>query len=279
MPVIADPLNWAGDFFYTIEEFIKYRMRIKEISAKTILTKTGIGGYDYCINPYVGCGHGCTYCYAGFMKRFTGHREPWGQFVDVKVNAHEVLARQLKRPKKGSVILGTVTDPYQPLEGRYGITRSCLEVLRDTSLTVSLLTRSPLCLRDMDLFVELDNLEIGMTIPTDKEEMRLLFEPHAPSIASRLEALKKLRSVNLKTYAFVGPMLPMDPRRLAEALDGAVDEVLIDRMNYPGKVKSIYRGAGLGRYLDDEYFADTASLLSEAFSRAGASVAVLFRPC
>ena len=101
-------------------------MQVRKISAKSILTKTGIEGYGYCINPYVGCEHGCKYCYASFMKRFTGHLEPWGEFVDVKINAPLVLKRQLKRKARGSVLLGTVTDPYQPAEKTYLITRGCL---------------------------------------------------------------------------------------------------------------------------------------------------------
>ena len=165
-------------------------MERREIEAKAVLTKTGIGGYDFCINPYVGCEHGCSYCYASFMKRFTGHPEPWGAFVDVKVNGPEVLRRQLKRIKGGSVLVGTVTDPYQPAEREYGITRGCLEALKDTALEVYLLTRSPLCLRDMDLFRDFPSLEVGLTVSTDKEEMRRLFEPFAPPIRSRVDALK-----------------------------------------------------------------------------------------
>jgi DNA repair photolyase len=127
-------------------------MKAREISAKTVLTRTGIAGYDYCINPYVGCEHGCLYCYASFMKRFTGHREPWGEFVDAKVNAPQVLRRQLKKAALGSVLVGTVTDPYQPAEKTYSITRGCLEALLERQFPVQLLTRSPLCLRDRDLF-------------------------------------------------------------------------------------------------------------------------------
>ncbi|MGA9347530.1 MAG: hypothetical protein WBW48_01835 [Anaerolineae bacterium] len=89
---------------------------VKEIECKSILTKSGIEGVDYAINPYVGCSHGCVYCYATYMKRFTGHTEEWGTFVDVRVNAAEVLAKQMKRAKRGNIASGTVTDPYQPLE-------------------------------------------------------------------------------------------------------------------------------------------------------------------
>src|SRR5512137_679848 len=118
-------------------------MIVKEIVSRSILTKTGIEGYDYCINPYVGCEHGCRYCYASFMKRFTGHQEPWGEFVDVKVNAAQVLRRQLRKATRGSALVGTVTDPYQPAEKDYAITRGCLEALLEQQLSVHLLTRSP----------------------------------------------------------------------------------------------------------------------------------------
>src|SRR3972149_1263020 len=119
-------------------------MEIREIFSKTILTKTAITGFDYCINPYVGCGHGCRYCYASFMKRFTGHKEPWGEFIDVKVNEPLLLKNQLKRAKPGMVAISTVTDPYQPIEKIYKITRGCLEALLDKQFPVNLLTRSPL---------------------------------------------------------------------------------------------------------------------------------------
>jgi len=139
-------------------------MKVREILSKTILTNTAISSFDYCINPYVGCGHGCRYCYASFMKRFTGHMEPWGAFVDVKVNAPQLLRKQLKRKRRGSVSLSTVTDPYQPLEGNYRLTRGCLEALLDHQFSVNILTRSPLCLRDIDLFKQFKDIEVGFSI-------------------------------------------------------------------------------------------------------------------
>ncbi len=98
---------------------IKGIMTIKEIKVKSVLTKTGIPGVDYCINPYVGCSHSCRYCYATFMTRYSGHTEAWGEFVDIKVNAPEVLEKEIKRKKKGRVIISSVTDAYQPVEGKY----------------------------------------------------------------------------------------------------------------------------------------------------------------
>jgi DNA repair photolyase len=251
-------------------------MKVREIFCKTILTRTAIPGLDYCVNPYVGCGHGCRYCYATFMKRFTGHMEPWGEFVDVKVNAPEILARQLKRARRGVVSLSTVTDPYQPVEKKYRVTRSCLEALLLHQFPVHLLTRSPLCLRDIDLFGEFQEIEVGLSVTADTEQTRKLFEAHSPSIRSRIETLRELRRRGISTYAFIGPLLPLDPARMVGMLDGLIDEVLIDRMNYSNKVKAIYRSHGLHRYLDDEYFRFVGTELKERFEEKGVSVSVLF---
>ncbi len=251
-------------------------MIVREIFAKTILTKTAISGFDYCVNPYVGCGHGCRYCYASFMKRFTGHLEPWGEFIDVKVNAPSVLRKQLKRAKQGVVALSTVTDPYQPVEKKYGLTRKCLEALLDAQLSVNLLTRSPLCLRDIDLFKRFKRIEIGISITTHDEGIKKIFEPHSPSIRSRVKALETLRQEKIRTYAFIGPLLPLDPKPLAAMLDGLIDEVLIDRMNYSNKVKAIYRKARLERYLEEDYFHLVGMDLKERFEKKGVVVSMIF---
>jgi len=251
-------------------------MRIREIFSKTILTKTAISSFDYCINPYVGCGHGCRYCYASFMKRFTGHMEPWGEFIDVKVNAPYVLRKQLKRARQGVVALSTVTDPYQPLEGKYRLTRKCLEVLLEGRFSVNILTRSPLCLRDIDLFKEFKEIEVGLSITTDDENIKKIFEPHSPTIQARLNALEVLRKEEIETYAFIGPMLPLEAKRLVNMLDGLVDEVLIDRMNYPNKVKAIYRKAKLDQYLEEDYFHIIGMELKEGFEKKGVPVSMCY---
>src|SRR3972149_9738911 len=101
---------------------------IREIKAKSILTKSGIPDVDYCVNPYIGCSHGCRYCYATFMKRYSGHTQEWGSFVDVKINAPEILRKQLKRAKRGRILISSVTDAYQPIESKYKLTRQGLEI-------------------------------------------------------------------------------------------------------------------------------------------------------
>ncbi len=251
-------------------------MKVKEIFARTVLTKTAIPGFDYCLNPYVGCGHGCRYCYASFMKRFTGHLEPWGEFVDVKVNAPYLLRKQLKKARHGVVALSTVTDPYQPVEKKYQLTRQCVEALLDAQLSVNVLTRSPLCLRDADLFKRFKSIEVGFSITTDDEGIKKIFEPCSPSILSRVKALKALRQERIGTYAFIGPMLPLNPKRLVGLLDGSIEEVLIDRLNYPNKVKAVYRKAKLDQYLEEDYFRLAGMELKERFEKKGISVSMIF---
>jgi DNA repair photolyase len=251
-------------------------VKVKEIFAKTILTKTAITGFDYCINPYIGCGHGCRYCYASFMKRFTGHLEPWGEFIDVKVNAPSLLKRQLKRAKQGVVALSTVTDPYQPIERKYQLTRMCLEALLEAQFSVNLLTRSPLCLRDIDLLKQFKNIEVGFSVTTHDERIKKILEPYSPTIHSRVKALETLRREKIPTYAFIGPMLPLEPKPLVAMLDGLVDEVLIDRMNYPNKVKAIYRKAKWEKYLEEDYFHLVGTELKEGFEKIGVGVSMIF---
>jgi DNA repair photolyase len=251
-------------------------MKVREIFSKTILTKTAISSFDYCINPYVGCAHGCRYCYASFMKRFTGHLEPWGEFVDVKVNAPHLLRRQLKRAKKGTVAISTVTDPYQPVEKTYQLTRKCLEILLEYQFSVNILTRSPLCLRDIDLIKQFKQIEVGLSITTHDERVKKIVEPYSSSINSRVNTLRTLRKEKIGTYAFIGPMLPLDPKSMVAMLDGLVDEVLIDRMNYPNKIKAIYRRAKLDKYLEDDYFYLVGMELKERFEEKKIQVSMIF---
>ena len=218
-------------------------MIVREIECKSILTKSGIEVVDYALNPYVGCGHGCVYCYASFMKRFTGHKEEWGTFVDVKVNAAEVLARQMKRAKRGNIAFGTVTDPYQPLERKYEITRACLEVLTAYDFPVSILTKSVLVLRDLDILRRIREVEVGFTITTLDEEVQRVFEPSSSPVPARLMALSKLAEAGIKTWAFCGPLLPFlsDGEEQIDALFGelartGVSYIIVDSMKLSGAI-------------------------------------------
>lgn len=250
-------------------------MDISEIAVKTALVRSGIAGLDYGINPYLGCGHGCLYCYAAFMTRYSRHHTSfrWGTFVEAKVNIVEILRGELSRKRrKGSVMLSSVCDPYQPAELRYGLTRCCLEVLREFGWGFDILTRSPLVTRDLAFFKTASGASVGLTIPTDNDSVRKILEPNAPSITSRIAALRKLHDAGIDTWAFVGPMLPMDPARLYEAIHPHVNRVLIDGLNYRSKVRNIFKKQGWEYALSERYALETEEVLLRLFGKKAESV-------
>jgi DNA repair photolyase len=240
-------------------------MIVKEIQARAILSKSKV--YDYVINPYTGCQHGCSYCYARFMKRFSGHREPWGQFVDVKVNAADLLRAEINKKKPASVWISGVCDPYQPLEAKYRLTRECLEILAHNNWPVIVQTRSPLVLRDIDILKEGRDFEVGLSITTADDSIRKLFEPGAPSIKDRVSALDELHRARIRTYVMIAPMLP-GAGGLAEILAGKVDYVIVDRMNY-NYADWVYRKYGLEDKKTDDFFYRTRREISLAFGKLG----------
>lgn len=240
-------------------------MIIKEIQSKSILSASKI--YPYVINPYTGCQHNCLYCYAHFMKRFTGHREPWGQFVDVKVNAPELLRREITRKKPDRVWVSGVCDPYQPLEAQYRLTRQCLEILAQHDWPVTVQTRSPLVLRDLDILKQGRSFEVGFSVTTADDGIRRWFEPSAPPIAERIRALDELHRAGIFTYAMIAPMLP-GVEELPELLEGKVTYVRLDRMNYHD-ADWVYRRHGLENQMTDEWFEGTARLLAAKFAGMG----------
>ena len=247
-------------------------LTIKEKRARSILSKSGIPGIDYCINPYTGCSHGCKYCYATFMKRFTGHGEAWGSFVDIKINAPDILRRQMKNAPRGNVMISSVTDPYQPVENQYKLTRRCLEVLLDYQFPVSILTKSSLVLRDLDLIKRFKEAEVGITITTDDDKIRQIFEPNAPAIETRIHALKKLSENGVETYAFIGPLLPLNPEALAEKMGPYIQSVLIDRMNYASKTRKIYEARKLKPWLEYDFVDEIIERLEIGFSGKEVSI-------
>jgi len=211
---------------------------IREILCKSVLSKSGISSVDYAVNPYVGCQHGCVYCYARFMKRFTGHREEWGEFVDVRVNASQVLSRELSKTVKGLVMLSSVTDPYQPLEKKYELTRKCLQKLLIHQFPITILTKSSLVMRDLDILTKFSNREVGFTITTIVDDDRKKFEPYSSPVEERLAALKELHEKGVSTYIFLGPILPHITDKsenlqnmIKNFAKANVDCVVVDRLN------------------------------------------------
>ncbi|MBU3922924.1 radical SAM protein [Patescibacteria group bacterium] len=180
------------------------RLKIKEIKAKSIITKSGLPGVDFVINPYTGCMHGCKYCYARFIKKFTGHKEPWGCFVDVKINAPDLIT---DKQKGKHILIGSVTDAYQPIERKYELTRKILKKLILIQPDLEIITKSDLIVRDIDLLKQFKNLTVAISIAfneKDRKELDVLASP----IEKRINALKKLHKAGIKTIVFISPIFP-----------------------------------------------------------------------
>ena len=174
---------------------------VKAIDAKSVITKTDIPVCDYAVNPYVGCTHGCKYCYASFMKRFTNHPEDWGTFLDVK------YWPEIKKPEKykgKELFFGTVTDPYNPQEETYKRTRALLEQLKGSGVKLSIQTKSDLVLRDVDLIKSFPDARVGFSVNTLDEGFRADMDS-AVSIERRLAAMKALHDEGVRTTCFISP--------------------------------------------------------------------------
>src|SRR4030042_2467078 len=247
-------------------------MVLREIQARSILVKSQV--FDYVVNPYVGCQHSCVYCYARFMRRFTGHEELWGEFVDVKINAPALLKHEIDKRQLGRVWVSGVCDPYQPLESKYGLTRKCLEILVEYGWPITVQTKSPLVLRDLDLLKRGDKIEVGLSVTTADDGIRKSFEPGAPSIKERVEALEELHLAGIRTYAMIAPMLP-GAEELADQLSGKVDYVLVDRINYHYG-DWVYRKYHLEDAISYDFFLSKGKELASAFTKQGIECRVLF---
>jgi DNA repair photolyase len=247
-------------------------MKIKEIKAKSILSKSQV--YDYALNPYVGCQHACVYCYAKFMKRFTGHTENWGEFVDVKINASELLVHEVKKKRVGRVWISGVCDPYQPLEKSYMLTKGCLKILMENGWPFTVQTKSSLVLRDIGTIKRSKDAEVGFTITTADEKIRRIFEPCAPPLKNRIEALEKLHSEGIRTFAMIAPIL-LGAEGLVSALKGKVEYVILDRLNYH-YADWAYKRYGMQWALEDSFFLQKGEELKMAFEREGISCQIVF---
>jgi DNA repair photolyase len=247
-------------------------MIVTQIYAKCILSKSQV--FDYAINPYIGCQHGCAYCYARSMRRFTGHREPWGEFVDVKINAPDLLGKEINRKRPGRTWISGVCDPYQPLEKKHKLTRDCLAILVRHDWPVTVQTKSPLVLRDIDLLKRSVEIEVGLSIATGDDKTRRLFEPNAPSISERIEALEGLHRGGIRTYAMIAPILP-GAEELPTRLRGNVGYVLVDRMNYHYG-DWVYKKYHLANVRSRDFFYSKGKELASAFEKQGIDCRLVF---
>jgi len=220
------------------------------------MTKSKIPSLDYAINPYLGCEHACAYCYATFMSRFSGVKDPWGSYVGVKENAPEVLRREIPRRAPGVVSFGTVCDAYQPVEERFQITRACLEAfIAAEGFEVGVLTKSDLVIRDLDILSKIPGARVGFSITTLDRGLAAAVEPHAPPPSQRLAAMRELSREGVPVWGFFAPVLPgfadteeeITEVLMAMAQAGA-SHVLVDAMNPYPKVRSTMRSLIAGSF-------------------------------
>lgn len=158
-------------------------------------------------------------------------------------------------------MLSSVCDPYQPIELRYKLTRRCLAALREFGWQIEILTRSPLVTRDIDLLKASLGASVGLSIPTDDDRVRKILEPNAPPIGSRIVTLKRLREAGVKTWAFIAPILPMNPKALYEMIAPHTSSILISALNYRSQVSSVFRRQGWSYALGNDYQRETRAEL------------------
>ncbi|MHC4665278.1 MAG: SPL family radical SAM protein [Planctomycetota bacterium] len=217
-----------------------HKVAIRRKECKTILNRTTI--CDYSLNCYTGCAHACVYCYARFMQRFHPHPEPWGRFVDVKVNAVDVLEHQLRRAVPGEVFVSSACDGWQPIEAEWKLTRRCCELLLEHGFQVNVLTKSALVLRDLDVFSG-RRAQIGTTVTTLDESLRKLWEPNSSTVQDRLRIIEQAHRAGLETAVMFGPLLPFlsDSQSSIDSMftcaaNLGIDVIWVDALNPRPKV-------------------------------------------
>ena len=221
------------------------RTIIKETVSKNIITKSKLPDTDYVINNYVGCNHGCIYCYAEFMKIFTNHTEKWGEFLDVKKFNEEKFVKYLKKINSDKkILMSSVTDPYNPYEIKYKSTRNILKLFiqaNNEHIHLEILTKSLLIFRDIDLLKKIKNITVGISLNTLNDNLRRQIEPCAGSIKSRIEILEKLKGENIPVYLFISPIFPMltQLEEIIATCKDTVDFIYFENLNLRGRYKKI----------------------------------------
>lgn len=213
---------------------------------KSVITKSNLPVCDFSVNPYLGCLHACKYCYASFMKRFSKHTEPWGEFLDIKYWG------EIKNPEKyegKTMFISSVTDPYQPLEEEYERTRTLLEQLKGVNVGLSIATKSDLILRDLDLLKSFDNVRVSFSINTLDEKFKNDMD-NAASIKRRLKAMKTLYSEGIRTTCFISPIFPeiTDVTSIIDETKEYCNLVWLENLNLRGDYKST-----ILNYIEKEY--------------------------
>ncbi|MDE6431786.1 MAG: radical SAM protein, partial [Opitutales bacterium] len=216
------------------------KIKIKEIKVRSYISPSKLPTVDFVINPYVGCPHKCIYCYASFMKRFVaGHNsEDWGDFIDVKLCDEPINIKN-----SSTTLLGSVTDPYNPFEAKYLITKDILQQLVAQSpcnTKYDILTKSSLVLRDMDLLKKIKNIRVGISMNTLDDGFRKQIEPYAVSVESRIETLKCLSENGINTYLFMSPIFPgiTDFRKIVKKVLPFIKIAYFENLNLRGSYRA-----------------------------------------
>jgi DNA repair photolyase len=209
----------------------EYKIVMEGIRAKSILNRSSIG--DYCVNPYIGCSHACSYCYAQYYTRRMGYSGAWGSYVYAKLNAIELLEKEILRKARGVVYISSLTDAYQPAESSFSITRGILKLLLERDWPIIIQTKSSLVLRDLDIISGFSDASVGLTIITLDDELRRALEPRASSVKDRIYTLQKLKEDGIRTFTFIGPIIPgaalEDILALVKEVKGLSDLIYFDR--------------------------------------------------
>ena len=212
-------------------------MIIKEIEVKNVITKSNLPVCDFSVNPYTGCEHACKYCYASFMKRFTNHPEPWGEFLDVK------YWDKIRNPKKYAgkeLFIGSVTDPYNPQEEIYGRTRALLTELQGSGAKLSIATKSDLILRDLDIIKTFPDVRVSWSVNTLDEIFKDDMDK-AVSIKRRLAAMEAFHKAGVRTTCFISPIFPVitDDKAIIEQAKGHCNLIWLENLNLRGSYKAV----------------------------------------
>lgn len=232
-------------------------MQIKIKKCKTALSKSNLPGIDYSLNPYTGCMHKCVYCYAPNVLHLD--RKNWGETVSVKKNIPVVLSKELRNKKPGRVGISTVTDPYQPVEKKYRLTRYCLEQLLIHDFPICVQTKSDLVKRDKDLLSKFNQAELMISIGTFNDSERQILEPFSSSIGERLKILDFYKDSPVTKSVFYGPIYPTIKKEeissiLFELKKYGVSKVMVDKFNFkPGVKENIIKETQFSKRFKDSF--------------------------
>ncbi|MCS7108609.1 MAG: radical SAM protein [Sulfolobales archaeon] len=248
------------------------------IKVKTALSPSKLPDIRYALNPYVGCAHGCIYCYAADLcKRYFGVSYNWGSEVIIKKNIIEVLKKDVKRLSPGIVGVSTITDPYQPIEETQQLTREAMRILSQNRFKVSIQTKSTLLLRDLDL-INSKNFDVGFTITTLNDAIAKYIEPNAPSPNLRAKAADEVSKHGIETWIFLGPIIPLvndhedQIEEVVEFASSINSYIIYDKlnikpvMNYNMRMKwnlNIDLEEVINQSMDSSYFKRISKLLTD----------------